>query len=183
MRWRLERTLFWITVGLVSIALLLAVAGEESSSPTVRTKILQWHEWIGLLSLPSLAAALTARWFDRHHHLLALPHWLPWLRRGLEISLYILLLLQPLSGWLLASDQGKLTSIFSWTLPPLAPPNGHLVDYGYVYHGVGGVLILLIAAISLRVNLTALVTSWAHSARRHRRPRSDARKRERGGGI
>ena len=119
MRWRLERTLFWITVGLVSIALLLAVAGEESSSPTVRTKILQWHEWIGLLSLPSLTAALTARWFDRHHHLLALPHWLPWLRRGLEISLYILLLLQPLSGWLLASDQGKLTSIFSWTLPPL----------------------------------------------------------------
>ena len=87
MYWRLERTLFWITVGLVSIALLLAVAVEESPSPNVRTKILQWHEWIGLLSLPSLAAALAARWFDRHHHLLPLPHWLPWLRRGLEISL------------------------------------------------------------------------------------------------
>ena len=179
---RLERTLFWITVGLVSIALLLAVAGEESPSPNVRTKILQWHEWIGLLSLPSLAAALAARWFDRHHHLLPLPHWLPWLRRGLEISLYILLLLQPLSGWLLASDQGKLTSLFGWTLPPLAPPNGQLVDYGYVYHGVGGVLILLIAAISLRVNMTAFVTSLARSARGHRRPLSVARKREHRGG-
>ena len=61
--------------------------GEESPSPNVRTKILQWHERIGLLSLPSLAAALAARWFDPHHHLLPLPHWLPWLRRGLEISL------------------------------------------------------------------------------------------------
>jgi cytochrome b561 len=182
MHWHLERTLFWITVGLVSIGLLLAVAGEESSSPNMRTNILQWHEWIGLLSLPSLAAALTARWFDRHRHLLPLPRWLPWLRHGLEISLYILLLFQPLSGWLLASDQGKLTSLFGWTLPPLAPPNGRLVDYGYVYHGVGGVLILLTAAISLRVNLTALVTSWARSARRHRRL-SAAQKRERRGGV
>jgi cytochrome b561 len=178
MRWRRERTLFWITIGLVSIALSLAVVGEESSSPDLKAAMLQWHEWAGLLSFPALIAALTERWLDRRHHLLPVPHWLPWLRRGLEISLYILLLLQPLSGWLLASDQGKLTSLFGWTLPPLAPPGGRLVDYGFWYHGVGGVLILIVAAISLRVNLTALVTSWARSAVRSRRHLSAAQKRE-----
>ena len=170
MAWHLERALFWATVALVSGSFLLALVGEETSSPEIRALLLHWHEWIGLLSLPTVVAAMIARGFERRH-LLLMPHWLPRVRRSLEIALYVLLVLQSLSGWLLAGHEGKLTSFLGWTLPALSSPSGQLADYGLVYHGLGGVLILLIAAVSLRVNLTAWATSFFRSSTQRRRHR------------
>jgi cytochrome b561 len=74
-----------------------------------------------------------------------------------DVSLYVLLVIQPISGWLLASHEGKLASFFGWTLPPLASPSNVLADIGYIYHGAGGALIVLIAIFSLRLNLKAWV--------------------------
>jgi hypothetical protein len=63
-------------------------------------------------------------------------------------------------------------------LPPLASPSGTLAHYGYVYHGLGGGLILLIAALNLRINLTAYVFSLVASVRRRaRRTTPEAQKR------
>jgi cytochrome b561 len=171
-RWHLGRALFWTTVVLVAASLILALVGEEASSPDSRARVLHWHEWCGLLSLPTVVAAILVRCREPHH-LLPMPHWLPHIRRGLEITLYVLLLLQPLSGWLLAGHEGKLTSFFGWALPPLASHSGRLADYGLVYHGLGGALILGIVALSLRVNLTAFVWSLIPSGRRRRRSRRD----------
>jgi cytochrome b561 len=167
-RWHIERALFWTTVALVSGSFAMAVVGEEASSPEFRARLLHWHEWFGLLSLPTVVAAIVARCFEQRH-LLPMPHWLPRIRRSLEIALYVLLVLQPLSGWLLAGHEGKLTSLFGWPLPPMASPSGRLAEYGLVYHGLGGALILVISALSLRVNLTALVWSLLPSGRRRRR--------------
>jgi cytochrome b561 len=178
MRWHLGRTLFWTTIGLVAGSFVLALVGEEIPSTRVREQILNWHEWLGLLSLLTLIATLITQWFDKHPGSLPLPHWLPWLRGAVGVFLYILLLLQPLSGWLLASHEGKLASFFGWMLPPLASPSGTLAHYGYVYHGLGGGLILLIAALNLRINLTAYVFSLVASVRRRaRRTTPEAQKR------
>lgn len=117
MRWHLGRTLFWTTIGLVAGSFVLALVGEEISSTRVREQILNWHEWLGLLSLLTLIATLITQWFDKHPRSLPLPHWLPWLRGAVGVFLYILLLLQPLSGWLLASHEGKLASFFRLDAP------------------------------------------------------------------
>lgn len=164
----IERPLFWASVALVAASFALAMAGEQVSSPDLRDRVLHWHEWLGLLSLPTVVAALVARCFAPRH-LLPLPHWLPRVRHSLEIALYILLVLQPLSGWLLASHEGKLASFAGWSLPPLASPSSHLADYGLAYHGLGGALILAIVALSLRVNLTAFAWSLIPPGRRRRR--------------
>jgi len=121
--------------------------------------ILHWHAWLGLLTLPVLIGAVAARWLDRLPSELPLASWLPRFRRAVEVMLYMLLVLQPFSGWLLASHEGRLPSFFGLTLPPLALPNSAFAYYGYVYHGLGGVLIPLIAVVLLRLNATALVFS------------------------
>ena len=170
---RFADALYWLPIGFVTAAFVLAAVGEETSSAQARVVILHAHEWLGLLSLVTLIAALTARWRDKTHPKRPLPNWLPRLRRTAEVTLYTLLLLQPLSGWLLASYEGKLTAFLGWSLPSLVSPNDTLAEYSYVYHGLGGILILLIGALSLRVNLTAFVFSRIARRRRRRRAMPD----------
>ncbi len=172
MQWNLGRALIWTTIGLVACSFVLALVGEEASSTQLREQLLDWHEWLGLLSLVYLVAALIAGRFELTPGRSSLPHWLPRLRGAVEVTLYVLLVLQPLSGWLLASHEGQLASL----LPPLVSPGGILADIGYIYHGLGGGLILLIAALSLRLNLTAYAFSLVASVRRRRRTAPEAQK-------
>ena len=155
MSWRAANVLYWTAIGLVTAAFILALLGEEAPSAQVRDVTLRWHEWLGLLALAVFIAALIARWLGEHPFVHPMPEWLPWLRGATKAVLYVLLVLQPLSGWLLASHEGKLTSFFGHNLPPLASPDSRLADYGYFYHGLGGVLILLIAALAFRLNISA----------------------------
>ena len=112
-------TLFWTTIGLVAGSFVLALVGEEISSTRVREQILNWHEWLGLLSLPTLIATLIAQWLDKHPDSSPLPLWLPWLRGAVGVFLYVLLVLQPLSGWLLASHRGSQPRSSVGCFPPL----------------------------------------------------------------
>jgi len=176
MHWRLGRMLFWTAIGLVAAAFVLALVGEKASSTNARELILHWHEWLGLLSLVAIVVALAARQLGKYAGKPPLPNWLPRLRRAVRLLLYTLLILQPLSGWLLASHEGKLASFFRWILPPLAAPNSALGHLGYIYHGLGGMLILFIVALSLRLNLTALVFSATGQGRRDNRETSGSEK-------
>lgn len=156
---RVGRVLFWWVIGLVAGAFMLAVAGEETASTAAKQRLLNWHEWIGLSSLVVLILSFAVHYLDLHPRKRLMPRWLPGLRVTLELLLYVLLVLQPISGWLLASHEGNLATFFSWVLPPLADPSDVLGNLGYIYHGVGGVLIFLVAILSLRLNLTAWVFS------------------------
>ncbi len=163
MQWHAGRVLFWTAIGLVTCSFLLAVAGEETASTTTKQTLLLWHEWVGLGSLVVLLFAFSIHALDSHRSKRILPKWLPRFRAVVDVSLYVLLVVQPISGWLLASHEGKLASFFGWTLPPLASPSSVLANIGYLYHGAGGALIVLIAIFSLRLNLKA----WVLSLLRH----------------
>jgi cytochrome b561 len=169
MQWHAGRALFWTAIGLVVCSFLLAVAGEETASTTTRQTLLLWHESIWLGSLVVLLLAFTAHALDSRRSSRLLPNWLPRLRALMDVLLYVLLVIQPISGWLLASHEGKLASLSGWTLPSLAGPSNLLADIGYIYHGAGGALIVLIAIFSLRLNVKAWLFSLLdHSARRRR---------------
>jgi cytochrome b561 len=174
MHGRWAHRLLWFVVALVGAALLLAVTAEEVASVQLRGRVLAWHEWLGLASLPMLIAALVIHWRSRHPHRRRVPEWPPYIRQSIRLALYVLLVLQPLSGWLLASHEGTLANL----LPPLVSPDSVLADIGYVYHGVGGLLIVLIAAFGIRLHATAFVAGLLrkgrvrrrHAARRSARP-------------
>lgn len=154
MRWRLETSLFCVAIGLVVAAFALAWAGGRVSAE-LRPSLLAWHEAVGFLSMFPLAAALVARYAARRPRPMPLPDWLPLLRREIVLLLYLLVVLQPLSGWLLASNEGKLLSLFRWVLPSLSSPSPIITQFGLFYHGFNGGLILLLAFVSFRLRLTA----------------------------
>ena len=166
MQWHAGRALFWTAIGLVVCSFLLAVAGEETASATTKRTLLLWHEPIGLASLAVLLLAFTIHALDSRRSTRLLPRWLPRLRALTDVLLYVLLMIQPISGWLLASHEGQSVSLFGWTLPSLASPSSVLADIGYIYHGAGGALIVLIGIVSLRLNVKAWLFSLLdHSAR------------------
>ena len=72
-----------------------------------------------------------------------------WFRTPISVLLYVLLILQPLSSWLLASLQGKLTTIFGLDLPAFATPSELLSKYALTYHVLAAGLILIIGAWNL----------------------------------
>lgn len=176
MQWHAGRVLFWTAIGLVASSLLLALVGDETTSTVTKQTLLLWHEWIGLSSLVVLVLAFTSHALDNRPPRRLLPKWLPRFRAMVDVSLYVLLVIQPISGWLLASHEGKLASFFGWTLPPLANPSNVLADIGYIYHGVGGALIVLIAIMSVRLNLKAWVFSLLSASKRGRQATYQARK-------
>ena len=155
MRWHPATVVYWTAIGLVAAAFVLALLGEEMSSTDLRDVTLRWHERLGLLALLIFVTAIVARCAGKIPFVHPMPEWLPWLRAATQGVLYVLIIMQPLSGWLLAGHEGKLASFFGWSLPAIASPDSRLAEYGYVYHGLGGVLIFLIAALSLRLGSLA----------------------------
>ena len=176
MRWHTGRVLFWTAIGLVACSFLLAVAGEETASTTTKQTLLLWHEWIGLGSLVVLLLSFTLHALDSRRSRRLMPKWLPRYRAVVDVSLYVLLVIQPISGWLLASHEGKLASFLGWTLPPLAGETNVFADIGDIYHGVGGALIVLIAILSLRFNVEAWVFSLLRQSERGRHATHQARR-------
>src|SRR5579863_1088799 len=169
MQWHSGRMFFWLAIGLVTSSFVLALVGEETSSTEAKLTLLHWHEWIGFSSLVVLIFSFVLHSLDMRPPRRLMPRWLPRLRAAVEVSLYVLLVLQPISGWLLASHEGKLASFFGWTLPPLADSNNVLADIGYIYHGAGGAIIIIVAVLSLRLNLTAWVFSLFRTSKRGQR--------------
>ena len=174
MRWHIGRVLFWIAIGLVTSSFVLALVGEETASTTAKQTLLLWHEWIGLSSLAVLLVSFAVDTLAVRRPRRLLPNWLPRFRTVIDLLFYALLIIQPISGWLLASHEGKLASFFGWTLPPVANSSNVLADVGYIYHGVGGALIVMIAFLSLRLNLTAWIGSLLRRSRGGRRASAQA---------
>lgn len=162
---QLAKILFWVTSGLVSAAFILALAGEEFGSSRVRPLLLAWHELAGALSLFSLVAMLIVRRIGRRPSE-PLPHWHPVVRRTLSVTLCVLLVLQPISGWLLASYQGKLALFPGITEPGIGDRNAVLAEYAAGFHGVSGAAILILAMFALRMQLTAFIAGLMRAAGR-----------------
>jgi cytochrome b561 len=124
---------------------------ELVQDPAERFDLTQTHKSIGVAVLALTAARLCVR------VLTAAPKPLPLAARAAHISLYVLLLLLPLSGWLMATTTPVRvpTVVFGlFTLPyPLQPD---LATYKFV-HAVHVVAAIALAALVLLHVAAALV--------------------------
>jgi cytochrome b561 len=166
MKRRLAERLFWTAIGFIGV--------EMSPGPTAE-RLLQWHKAFGLLSLAAWLAAVVAFVASGRRLSAPLRRWPTPLRSTVLTLLYMLLILQPISGWYLASLEGKLASVFGWRLPPLVEPNPLPATYVLTYHVLGAGLILIIAAWTVRLSLE--IYALGPLARLHRRQlaRTEAR--------
>ncbi|MDN5865403.1 MAG: cytochrome b/b6 domain-containing protein [Gammaproteobacteria bacterium] len=128
-RWgAVTQWLHWSVAAL--ILALIAIGWWMRLMPLSLDKITlyYWHKSIGMLVLALVLIRLGWRAGNRPPPLPRdLPRWEAPLAKLTHIALYLLILLMPLSGWLLNSASGIPFRIF-WTipLPPIAPVSAGL---------------------------------------------------------
>lgn len=128
-RWgAVAQCLHWSVAALIFA--LMAIGWLAVLTPLSPTKIdlYYWHKSIGMLVLALVIVRLVWRMIDPAPPLPdGLPAWEPALAKATHILLYALMLMMPLSGWLINSASGLPFKIF-WLipLPSIAPVSASL---------------------------------------------------------
>jgi cytochrome b561 len=150
------RVLHWLTAVLVFAALLIGFAMVNSLGSYAA--LLSIHMTVGIVILVVVVARIANRFT---HRAPPLPDTVGTVERklvfGSEVSLYALLLAQPLIGWAMVSAAGQPVRIFGqWRLPAIAPFNG---DVYFVLRQLHSVLAyLLVVTIAAHVSAVLLHT-------------------------
>ncbi len=142
--------LHWTVAGLVITLLAMGwIMTDMSASPT-KLQIVTWHKWGGITVL----ALFFARTLWRLTH--PVPPSLPgplWQQRAANLvhaSLYVLLLVQPLSGWLYSSAAGR--QVVYLNLIPLPNLIGRNPAAGALFkelHDTCGTLLAALVAVHI----------------------------------
>jgi cytochrome b561 len=123
---------------------------ELSFSPN-KLRLISYHKWAGV----TIFAVLLFRIFWRLTHRppalpAAMPRWQQQVAEATHVLLYVLMLLIPISGWLMSSAKGFQTVWFGLLpLPDLLDKNTELGD--------------LLKQIHLVLNLALAATVFAHA--------------------
>jgi cytochrome b561 len=157
--------------------------GAEISSDRYSVLLLQWHKAFGLLSLVLWLFAAVAAAYGKRRFSAPLRFWAVRLRGPILALLFVLVVLQPVSGWLRASLEGKLTSIFGWNLPAMTSSSQALAEYALAYHVFSAGLILIVAAWSMRLIWEAYALGGLMRLRRRQVARGEAKSRIGGASV
>lgn len=143
-----SRLSHWAGAALMATAFLLVWLREDLQNSDLRSVMLEFHQWVGLLVLLLLLPRLLARRLGtapRH----VMPKWQRLLASGTETSLYLLMIVQPLIGWLMVNLKGDSISLLGLPLPVLADPDRGVAKQLGELHETGGTLILILVGLHI----------------------------------
>ena len=155
-RWGwVARTLHWLTaiavIGLIVVGLWM----DEMRTSPEKVKIFALHKSVGITVLALLVVRLLWRLVDKRP---PYPPRMPgWQRVASEIShglLYLMLFIQPLSGWLYNSASNFPLRWFNlFTLPALSGPDRELKRLAHDIHETGWIIIAVLLSIHVAAAL------------------------------
>ncbi len=136
-------TLHWVMalafIAMIGMGLSMTLLPIDK---TLKFHMYQWHKSLGLLLLLAFFLRLTVRLFTPHPALpKTLKPWEKWLSLFVHRSLYVWMLLLPLTGWLIVSSSsfGLPTYIFGWFEWPHIPGvegNTAIEDFAHESHEI-----------------------------------------------
>jgi cytochrome b561 len=140
------RILHWVTAILVLANIPIGVVMTNVEGGPLQDFLFRLHESIGALLIPIVGFRLLYR---LTHHPLPLPAEIPAIQRlaaeGLHWALYVLLIVQPIIGWIATSSFRAPISVFGlFELPPIWPENRAFSDQVSDVHATIGFIIGLL---------------------------------------
>ena len=151
----IAKTLHWATalgvIGLVVVGLLM----DDMANSPAKVKVFALHKSVGVTVLALVLLRLLWRLLDKRP---PYPATMPgWQRVLSEIShglLYLMLFIQPLSGWLYNSASNFPLRWFNlFTLPALSGPDKELKHLAHDVHETGWIILALLLSVHVAAAL------------------------------
>lgn len=146
-----SKILHWLIAAMVVLQFVLAnlaEGAEDAGSKFQQLVLLANHKSVGLTILCLAIIRLSWRFFHRPPAPLPMPTWQLRASGISHWSLYALLILMPLSGWLMSSASAISVSWFNlFQLPDLVAANERLEDFFAEAHELFATLLFVLALI------------------------------------
>jgi len=143
---RVAIALHWITAALILANLALGLSMVPMRISPSKIHLYLWHKSIGATVFLLTSLRLAWRSLRGHPAPVPMPAWQARAARVSHASLYVLLLLIPLSGWLYSSATGvQVVYLGLVPLPNLVPKDKALADVLRLVHvGLNTVMVLVV---------------------------------------
>lgn len=142
----------WVMALLIIAMLALGLYMTGLPIGLSKLKYYGWHKALGVLILGLVALRLLWRAINITPSLASLPPWEKVAARGTHAAFYVLMVLLPLTGWMMSSAAGLPVSFFGWfVLPDLVSPNDDLFkllreSHGWLAYAMIALICLHVAA-------------------------------------
>ena len=142
--------LHWLIAALIICAFTLGWIMTDLEVSPLKLRMFNWHKWVGITILLLVIIRLLWRLFHRPPVMLPMPAWQRIAAKTLHVILYVLLLLQPLSGWVYSNAAGyKVVYLGLVPLPNLVDKNKQVADVLMERHEFLGWCLLVIASLHI----------------------------------
>ncbi len=142
--------LHWSMAALVITLLAMGWIMTDMVSSPLKLKVFDWHKWTGITVLALLIVRALWRLTHRAPTLLPMPAWQRCTAQLLHGFLYLMLLLQPISGWLYSNASGRaIVYLGLFPLPNLVGKDRALAGTLRELHGAGALVLSI--AVGLHV--------------------------------
>ena len=140
--------LHWTVAGLVIVLLAMGWVMTDMSASPAKLQIVTWHKWGGITVLALFFARALWRLTHPAPPPLPMPRWQQRAAQIVHVLLYVLLLGQPLSGWLFSSAAGRQVVYLNLIpLPNLIGRNPAASAIFKELHDTCGVLLAALVAV------------------------------------
>jgi cytochrome b561 len=146
--------LHWLIAGLIVCAFALGWVMTDLALSPLKLRMFNWHKWVGISVLG--LAALRSIWRLTHAAppSLPMPAWQRLSAQVAHVALYVLMFVQPLSGWIYSNAAGyPIVYLGVLPLPNLVAKNKALAQSWMEVHET---LALVLCAIIVLHALAAL---------------------------
>ena len=142
--------LHWAVAALVITAFAMGWIMTGMAISPLKLKVFSWHKWLGVTVLALFFIRGLWRLTHAPPPLLPMPAWQRLTAHALHGLLYLLILVQPLTGWLYSNAAGyPIVYLKLIPLPNLVAKDKALADTFEKLHGTGAVI--LATAIGLHL--------------------------------
>ncbi len=145
--------LHWVIAGLILCALVMGWIMTELAFSPLKLKMFNWHKWAGMTVLALAVIRLAWRLTHQPPAMVPMPAIQAFTAHAIHIALYVLMFLQPITGWLHSNAAGYpvvYLGIEALTLPNLVTKSHALAEtFEEVHELLGWALLVLFALHAL----------------------------------
>ena len=158
------RVLHWTTAFLILLMIPLGIVIANDWGGAAQDFLYDLHRSLGVTIIPLVILRIICRW---RHPPLPLPDDIAPMQRiaaeATHWALYVLLIVQPLTGWIATSAYPAPVVVFGWfELPPIWPQDRAFSDRLFAFHALAGIAIACLVAAHIGAAL------YHHFVRRDR---------------